>query len=35
MFSKKTMYLLMAVFAFLSISALIMNMPEKKDAAVV
>ena len=34
MFSKKTVYILMAVFAFLSISALIVNMPEKKDAAV-
>ena len=34
MFSKKTVYLLMAVFAFLSISALLMNMPEKKDPKV-
>ena len=34
MFSKKTVYLLMAVFAFLSISALLMNMPEKKDQKV-
>ncbi|WP_457597105.1 hypothetical protein [Hydrogenimonas sp.] len=35
MFGRKTLYALMAVFAFLSISALIMNMPEKKDRAVV
>ncbi len=34
MFGKKTLYALMAVFAFLSISALTMNMPEKKDPAV-
>ena len=34
MFGKKTLYALMAVFAFLSLSALIMNMPEKKDPAV-
>lgn len=34
MFSKKTVYILMAVFAFLSISAFIVNMPEKKDPAV-
>ena len=35
MFSKKTVYILMAVFAFLSISALMMNMPEKKDKKVI
>ena len=34
MFSKKTVYILMAVFAFLSISALIVNMPEAKDEKV-
>ena len=34
MFGKKTLYALMAVFAFLSVSALIVNMPEKKDPAV-
>ncbi|WP_456323307.1 hypothetical protein [Hydrogenimonas sp.] len=34
MFSKKTVYLLMAVFAFLSISAFIVNMPAKKDEVV-
>ena len=35
MFSKKLVYVLMAVFAFLSISAFIVNMPEKKDPAVI
>ncbi|WP_201353658.1 hypothetical protein [Hydrogenimonas urashimensis] len=35
MFNKKTAYLLMIVFAFLSISALIVNMPEKKDPDVI
>ncbi len=35
MFSKKTVYILMAVFAFLSISALIVNMPEAKDKKVI
>jgi hypothetical protein len=35
MFSKKLIYVLMAVFAFLAISALIVNMPEKKDPAVI
>ena len=34
MFSKKTIWILMAVFAFLSIMALVVNMPEKKDHAV-
>ncbi len=34
MFSKKTIWILMAVFAFLSIMALVVNMPEKKDDAV-
>ena len=34
MFSKRILFVLMAVFAFLSISALIVNMPEKKDPAV-
>ncbi len=34
MFSKKTIIILTAVFAFLSIAALVVNMPEKKDAAV-
>ncbi|WP_353663085.1 hypothetical protein [Hydrogenimonas sp. SS33] len=34
MFSKKTVYILLAVFAFLSISALIVNMPEAKDKKV-
>ena len=35
MFSKKLVYVLMAVFAFLAISALIVNMPEKKDPQVI
>ena len=35
MFNKKIVYLLMFIFAFLSISALIVNMPEKKDAQVI
>ncbi|BDY13651.1 hypothetical protein [Hydrogenimonas cancrithermarum] len=35
MFNKKIVYFLMFVFAFLSISALIVNMPEKKDAQVI
>ena len=34
MFSKKTIWILMAVFAFLSIGALLVNMPESKDKAV-
>ena len=34
MFSKKIVYLLMAVFAFLSISALLVNMPETKNKKV-
>ena len=34
MFSKKIVYILMAIFAFLSISALIVNMPEAKDKKV-
>ncbi len=35
MFSKRIAYLLMAVFAFLAISALIVNMPEKKNQQVI
>ena len=35
MFSKKTVYILLAVFAFLSISALIVNLPEAKDKKVI
>ncbi len=35
MFSKKMVWVLMAVFAFLSISTLIINMPEKKDRHVI
>ncbi len=35
MFSKKLVWALMAIFAFLSISTLIMNMPEKKDRHVI
>lgn len=35
MFSKKMIWALMAIFAFLSISTLISNMPEKKDKHVI
>jgi hypothetical protein len=35
MFSKRIVYLLMVVFAFLAISAFIVNMPEKKDPQVI
>ncbi len=35
MFSKKTVFILMAVFAFLAISSFIVNMPEKKDPQVI
>ena len=35
MFSKKTVYILMAVFAFLSISTFIINMPASKDKKVI
>lgn len=35
MFSKKIVYVLMVVFAFLSISALVVNMPEAKDKKVI
>ncbi|WP_456381232.1 hypothetical protein [Hydrogenimonas sp.] len=35
MFSKKIVYVLMVVFAFLAISAFIVNMPEKKDPQVI
>ncbi len=35
MFSKKMVWVLMAVFAFLSISTFIINMPEKKDRHVI
>ncbi|MCF6200868.1 MAG: hypothetical protein L3J42_01875 [Hydrogenimonas sp.] len=35
MFSKKMVLALMALFAFLSISTLIMNMPQKKDKHVI
>ncbi len=35
MLSKKLVWALMAIFAFLSISTLIMNMPEKKDRHVI
>jgi len=34
MFSKKTVILLSVVFLFLSIMALVVNMPEHKDKAV-
>ncbi|GEM_PF-898865 len=34
MFSKKLVFVLMAVFAFLAISAFLANLPEKKDPAV-
>jgi len=35
MFSKKLIYFMMIIFAFLSITTLIVNMPEKKDAQVI
>ncbi len=35
MFSKKMVWALMAIFAFLSISTFISNMPEKKDKHVI
>ncbi len=34
MFSKKTIWILIVVFSFLSIMALVVNMPEHKDKAV-
>ena len=34
MFSKTTIWILVVVFSFLSIMALVVNMPEKKDPAV-
>jgi hypothetical protein len=34
LFSKTTIWILVVVFSFLSIMALVVNMPEKKDPAV-
>ncbi len=35
MFSKKMVWVLMAIFAFLSVSMFLSNMPEKKDRHVI
>ncbi len=35
MFSKKSIYIWMAIFAFLALGALFVNMPEKKDPQVI